>query len=139
VGFEDELGHIVVLHRTPANHTHLSSYKEFAAGQEVTHKSIITDINDHYLERALIMLNNNQAYQALSNNCEHLSNFVLYGKVASEQVKGALASAGLGYLLLTALDKPAKTKVIGAILLGLGGVLISKSKKLNQTPNTYKR
>ena len=39
VGFETTNDDMIVLHRTPDNHTHLSSYQEFKAGQEVTIKS----------------------------------------------------------------------------------------------------
>lgn len=129
VGFETTSGDIIVLHRTPDNHTHLSSYQEFKAGQEVTIKSKRT-YNHEITERARQVLTNGKPYRALTNNCEHLVNFVLKGETTSEQVKNTVISAGLGYLLLDTLEKPTKTKLIGAGIIGLAGFYFSKKKKL---------
>jgi hypothetical protein len=129
VGLETKQGNIIVLHRTPDNHTHLSSYQEFKADQKVTIKSK-RSYDPKIIERANQVLTNGKPYEALTNNCEHLVNYVLKGKTTSEQVKNAVIAAGLGYLLMDTLERPTKTKLIGAAFIGFTGFYLSKKKKL---------
>jgi len=129
VGFEDYLGNKVVLHRTPDRNTHLSSYSDFAANQEVTIKTTLA-ANKNIIERAQHILENGHTYAALTNNCEHLVDFVLGRKMASEQVRNTtittLGSFGLFHLM----DMPIKTQLIAAGLVGAFSFWYTKNRKL---------
>ena len=132
VGFELTDGNHVVLHRTPENHTHLSSYDEFSAGQNVTSQKIQSGNLSTIVERANAALKKNTAYGALFSNCEHLTGFVLRGEAASDQLKSALIGSGLTYLLAQVVNKDMHP-LAKAALVAAGGALalhIEKNSKL---------
>jgi len=122
-----------VLHRTPDNHTHVSSYEEFAAGQEVTAKVIDPQNIDELMQRANFTLAQGKSYSALFDNCEHLKSFVLFGKAESEQLKTALIGIGAGYLLSeTALkNQPWWLKLAVTAGLATFSLHLEKKSKLN--------
>lgn len=131
VSFELTDGSHVVLHRTPENHTHLSSYDEFSAGQNVTFQKIQSSNLSTIIERAQTTLKINSPY-GLFNNCEHLAGFVLRGEATSDQLKSALIGSGLTYLLVQVVDKDMHP-LAKAALVAAGGALalqIEKNSKL---------
>lgn len=131
VGFEESDGNITVLHRTPENGTHISSYQDFSANQIVNKSLVNLAAKQDILIRANYLQANNQGYKPLTHNCEHLVNYVLHGKVTSEQVKNSLVTAGVSYGLLHLVEKPTKQKLVISGLMGLFSLLLTKSKKLS--------
>lgn len=131
VGFEDVSGNIAVLHRTPDNGTHISSYKDFSANQTVTKTLIKSSPDENIVKRAKYLLSNKREYAALTNNCEHLVSFVLCGRVNSEQVRNSLLAAGLSYGLLHFSEKTTTTKLLISSAIGLGALLLTKRSKLS--------
>jgi hypothetical protein len=130
VGFEDQLGNVVVLHRTPGNNTHISRYEEFAAGQKVSIKATFKS-NQNTIDRAHQLLINGKSYKALTNNCEHLVDFILGRKITSEQVVNTVTATLTTYGLLHLMKKSTKTKLGLAALFGASAFLITKRKKLS--------
>lgn len=132
VGFEDVFGNIVVLHRTPDNNTHLSTEEDFSANQKVTVKGEFP-ADSSTLKRAQHILDHGQAYSALTNNCEHLVDFVLGREVKSEQVRNTVMAVLGTYSLGHLLKLPTKNKVIVAGVAGLFTLLMTKRKKLKRS------
>jgi len=129
VGFEDALGNKVVLHRTPDHNTHLSSQDDFSANQEVTIKRTLA-ANKNILERAQHVLDNGHAYAALTNNCEHLVDFVLGREIVSEQVRNTTIATLGAFGLLHLMEKPTKTILAVSGLVGVLTFLYTKKRKL---------
>ncbi len=129
VGFEDALGNKVVLHRTPDHNTHLSRQDDFAANQEVTIKRTLA-ANQNIIERAQHILDNGHAYAALTNNCEHLVDFVLGREIVSEQVRNTTIATLGTFGLLHLVKIPTKTKLITAGVAGILAFLYTKRRKL---------
>lgn len=131
VGFRLHDGRTFVLHRTPAFDTHISSYEEFKAGQEVTATPIsLSGLND-ILGRAELIFEQRSKY-SIFTNCEHLTNFVLDGVTESEQLKAGMLGLGGGVVLsLTALAKqPTWVKLLATGVCVAGAVHYQKTKQL---------
>jgi len=131
VGFEMADGNHVVLHRTPENHTHLSTYEEFRAGQNVTAREIQSNNLPAIVERAQTVIKVNGRY-GLFNNCEHLAGFVLRGEATSDQLKTAVIGSGFGYLLAQAVNKDMHPLAKVAVVIGTGvlALHVEKNSKL---------
>lgn len=134
VGFVMADGNHVVLHRTPENHTHLSTYEEFSAGQNVTSQKIQSSNLIAIVERANVALKKNTSYGALFNNCEHLAGVVLRGEATSDQLKAVVIGSGLGYLLAHAVNKdmPPLAKVALVAASGALALHIEKRSQLKR-------
>ena len=131
-------GENLVLHRTPDNHTHVSSYEEFAAGQEVTAKVVDPQNIDELMQRANFTLAQGKSYSALFDNCEHLKSFVLFGKAESEQLKSAVIGAGLGYLFSETVlkNQPWWVKLLTVTGITAGALHLEKKSKLKKSEKT---
>lgn len=127
-----------VLHRTPDNHTHVSSYEEFAAGQEVTAKVVDPQNIDALMQRANFTLIKNKQYSPVFSNCEHLKSFVLFGKAESEQLKSAVIGAGLGYLFSETVlkNQPWWIKLLTVTGATAGALHLEKKSKLKKSEKT---
>jgi hypothetical protein len=132
IEFSYHSGESYVLHRTPDNHSHISSPEEFSAGEVVTSKEIVINENFQVIERANLILDKNDTYSPFFNNCEHLQSFVLKGEAKSEQLKSLLIGGGLTYLLCeTALkDQPGWVKGLVVLGGGLAALHLEKKSKL---------
>lgn len=121
-----------VLHRTPDNDTHLSSYNDFSAGQKVTSQKVATQNIPELMKRANSALNCDKSYSAVFENCEHLTSFVLYGRMESEQLKYAMIGVALGWIGTQVLFKDKPWWVKSAIIAGSGflALNIKKTSKL---------
>jgi hypothetical protein len=121
-----------VLHRTPDHNTHISSYESFAAGQDVTitsHENI--DLN--LVTQRAKAIHRQDATYGVFKNCEHLSNFVLYGTAESEQLKTVLLGLGASSLLAASLkNQPGWVKA--AVIVGgtAAAVALAKKKKIGR-------
>ncbi|KZZ46656.1 hypothetical protein A3759_00540 [Thalassolituus sp. HI0120] len=127
-----------VLHRTPDNNTHISSYKDFAAGQEVTAKVFDPQNIDALMQRANFTLTQGKSYSALFDNCEHLKSFVLFGETESEQLKSALIGGGGGALLAATLlkDKHWWVKLLAVTGGAAAALHLEKKSKLKKAEKT---
>lgn len=83
-----------VLHRTPDNNTYVSTYEEFASGQNVQRTQIAGSTKE-IVKRAYFCLQQSKEYSALFANCEHLTSFVLNGESHSKQLQAAALGAGI--------------------------------------------
>ena len=76
-----------VLEIAPDSTPRLVSVEEFADGKPIGIRQPPEDERPSILERAMHVLWNREEYRFLTNNCEHLKNFVLTGSAHSESVR----------------------------------------------------
>lgn len=131
VGFKLLDGSKWVLHRTPGNNTHISNYEDFLMGETPTIRELIVDDIADIIQRAEAIYGNSTQY-SIFKNCEHLKNFVLFGKAESEQLKaGALGLGGGVALSVTALSKqPTWVKILATGICVAGAIHVQKRKQL---------
>lgn len=80
-----------VLDIVPGGPSRVVSLAQFANGRPVKlHQRPVPDDIPAIYSRVRQAAANQNAYDILSNNCEHLKNFVLSGKPYSETVRGAV-------------------------------------------------
>lgn len=117
VHYGNYLSDTQVLHTRPGHGCEITTLEEFAAGHTI--RALTTPITDGFEERAKEVLN--LGYNLLSDNCQHIANYVAWGKYTSPQVKGALIGA---VLLSVASDKGEWWQ--RALVGGAIGVLLSR-------------
>lgn len=93
------LGNNTVLHNSPSGDVEIISYEEYA--QDKTVKVIVTDSHNLALLEARLesIIQQDGSYNAASNNCEHIANFLIKGRKYSPQLRAAIISATvMGFL-----------------------------------------
>jgi cell wall-associated NlpC family hydrolase len=90
------LGNEQVLHNQPEKGVVITGYSEYAEGKDVKITSI-SDTDKPLLARRLReILENNSRYKLLTNNCEHIANYLISGRKMSSQVQATLVGMALG-------------------------------------------
>lgn len=132
VGFKLLDGSKWVLHRTPGNNTHISSYDDFLMGEVPTIRELIVDDMTAIIQRAKAIYGNSAQY-SIFKNCEHLKNFVLFGEAESEQLQKVLIGIGAGGLISQTLLKNQSPWVKLGFTALCGAIALNheKQKKLN--------
>ncbi len=117
VHYGNYLSDTQVLHTRPGHGCEITTLGEFAEGHTV--RALATPITDGFEERAQEVLS--RSYSLLTDNCQHIANYVACGKYSSPQVK----SAALGAVVATAFfDKGEWWQ--RALVGGAIGVLLSR-------------
>lgn len=94
------LGGARVAHIQPGRRAHITTLETYAAGKSVR---VIRDIKNDpmsILARVQQALTNSEAYNLLTNNCEHLANQLVHGKRWSPQVQATAIGAIVGGLVM---------------------------------------
>jgi len=125
-------GQRLVLHRTPDNNTHVSTYEEFASGQYVQRTQVTGSIKD-IEKRAYLCLQQAKEYSALFANCEHLTSFVLKGEFHSKQLQAAALGAGVSLAAACTVLKDSPWWVKFFVVAG-GTMAASHLSKENRLP-----
>lgn len=95
------LGNGMVLHCTPEAGVEIVSYAEYSKATSV--RVIRTDVDDTAVlaGRISTILEGDQSYHVLLNNCEHIANLLICGRKFSPQMQvvstGALIGAFVGW------------------------------------------
>ena len=95
VHYGNYLGENRVLHTRPDHGCQITSLEEFADNQPIW--ALNTPIAAGFEERVQKVLN--RSYSLLSDNCQHIANYVASGKYNSPQVTGTLLGAAAVTLL----------------------------------------
>lgn len=118
VHYGNYLGEDRVLHTRPDHGCQITSLEEFSAGQNVW--TLDTPVSAGFEERALEVLN--RSYALVTDNCQHIANYVAAGRYSSPQVTGTL----LGAAALTALSDKGEWWQ-RALAGGVIGLLLSRA------------
>lgn len=124
-------GQRLVLHRTPDNNTYVSTYAEFASGQNVQRTKVAGSIKER-MQRAYFCLQQSKEYNALFANCEHLTSFVINGESHSKQLQAAALGAGVSLAAACTVLKDSPWWLKVAIVTGgtMAASYLSKEKRL---------
>lgn len=95
------LGNGQVLHNQPEKGVNITSYSDYAQGENI--KVIRTEATDVDLisKRLEEIISSDQDYSLLTNNCEHVAHYLINGRTKSSQLQavivGAFISAFIAY------------------------------------------
>jgi hypothetical protein len=107
-----------VLHIRPGYGCEITTLEEFSAGQNVW--TLDTPVSAGFEERAQEVMS--RSYSLLTDNCQHIANYVASGKYSSPQVTGTL----LGAATFTALSDKGEWWQ-RALAGGVIGLLLSRA------------
>ncbi|MCW8934904.1 MAG: lecithin retinol acyltransferase family protein [Gammaproteobacteria bacterium] len=84
------MGNMQVLHNQPDRGTVITSFSEYAEGKEV--KVVSTEATDmqQLAKRNEDIVSNKVQYQLFNNNCEHLANYLIFGRKMSPQIQATI-------------------------------------------------
>lgn len=87
------LGNGQVLHNQPEKGINITSYSDYAQGEDI--KVIRTEASDAGLisGRLKDIFSNDQKYSLLTNNCEHIAHYLISGRKKSPQLQAAIIGA----------------------------------------------
>ncbi|PCI52529.1 MAG: hypothetical protein COB36_14935, partial [Alphaproteobacteria bacterium] len=90
------LGNNLVLHCAPEAGLEVIRYDEYSKGRTV--RVIRTEVDDASLlaMRLQSIIEGDQRYHVLLNNCEHIANLLICGRKCSPQVQAAIIGALVG-------------------------------------------
>ena len=125
---------IVVLHRTPENDTHLSTYQEFCEGSLPICKRYLTNGLEPIRTRALGLIERRKSYSVF-DNCEHLASYLIDGVGKSSQLQGATTGLVVGAAAACMLGSKSKTTTVLAAV-GVGLLFLAMQKDAALTENT---
>lgn len=87
-----------VLHNTPFQGEHVSSYDDFSKGKHVHHcRTESTAASSTDTERLREAINRGRRYNPFTNNCEHTVNRIVSGQARSSQLEG-IAIGSIGFI-----------------------------------------
>ncbi len=84
------LGNELVLHNQPGKGANITSYHDYAEGKEVNVTSAYGADIQQIASRLKDIIENDNQYQFLTNNCEHIAYHLIHGKKLSPQLQGAM-------------------------------------------------
>ncbi len=126
------LGNHQVLHNRPGDGVIITSLAEYQEGKQIKVQRF-TEIDHHGLTMRLQMiLQGDERYQLLSNNCESIANFLLFGRKKSPQIQATIIGAIAGGLLGKDMDFKG---LLLAIAIGgaLGCLVCNVSREYSHT------
>lgn len=93
------IGNNKVVHTSPEKGREVIDVEDYSAGQSI--KVVRTNVdNQELLEKRLKeILSTSANYQLLTDNCEHLASYLLYGRKTSPQIQAAFCGAIVGLIL----------------------------------------
>lgn len=112
-----------VLHNSPRNGTEIVDFDKFSDGQAVSVVSTQVYNQDELAKRLHEVLNENSNYHLAFNNCEHIANYLVYGRKFSPQIQATIGGAFVGYLISDKENKIAMALVGGVIGCTLSNIL----------------
>ena len=122
------LGNELVLHNQPEKGVVITSYSEYAEGKDVKIISI-SDTDKHLLvNRLQEIIENDNCYQLLAHNCEHIAHYLISGRKISPQVQAAILGMALGGIAQSQIKN-------GHLLLWLAGGAIAGLMISNMAKN----
>ncbi len=119
------IGNGLVLHHSPKKGTEIINYEDFSVGLDVGVVRTNSDNLDDLEERLNEILNAGGGYNALTNNCEHIATYMVYGRTFSHQVQGATIGAFFGYLLGRAQNS--NNLILMSLIGGILGCAVSNT------------
>ncbi|MEQ3723106.1 lecithin retinol acyltransferase family protein [Alcanivorax sp.] len=111
-----------IAHIQPSRAVRITSMEQFSMGQSYR---IIRRENvelEGLMERALELVGQNAPYQLLTNNCEHIANYILHGHKISPQLQACVIGIGAGVLLTRKQDP--WVKLLGVVATGTAAVCL---------------
>lgn len=122
------LGSGQVLHNSPSGNVEVVTYQEYAA--EETVKIVTTSQHnvEDLAERLNSLLAADSRYCPVSNNCEHIAYYLIYGRRFSPQIQATL-SASIVAAFLSWKMKRGNPLVVGAIGGIVGCILSNLNRK----------
>lgn len=126
------LGNELVLHNQPGKGVNITSYHDYSEGKEVNVTSAYSADIQQIASRLKDIIGNDNRYQLLTNNCEHIAHHLIHGKKLSPQLQGAM----LGMAISGGIASQVKNSnfplwIAGGALIGL--VLSNLTQKYDYT------
>ncbi|WP_300526107.1 lecithin retinol acyltransferase family protein [Alcanivorax sp.] len=116
-----------IAHIQPGSAIRITSMEDFSKGQ--TYRIIRRENVDRegLMDRALELIERNNSYQLLTNNCEHIANYILYGSKTSHQLQACAIGVGAG-ALITRNQNP-WLKLLGVAVTGAAAVCVYNASR----------
>jgi len=116
-----------IAHIQPGCAIRITSMKDFSMGQPYR---IIRRENverEGLMDRVLELIGRNNSYQLLTNNCEHIANYILHGSKTSHQLQACAIGVGAG-ALLTRNQNP-WVKLLGVAVTGAAAICVYNASR----------
>ena len=116
-----------IAHIQPGRAVRITSMEEFSMGQ--SYRIIRRENVKHegLMNRALELLEQKSPYQLLTNNCEHIANYILHGNKTSHQLQAFAVGIGAGGLLIRGQNP--WIKFLGVIATGTAAVCLYNASR----------
>lgn len=111
-----------VLHNQPSGGLKLTSFAEYSKSKSVKVVKVETSNIEQLTTRLEELMVDNGHYCLLSNNCEHIANYLIHGRKFSPQIQATALSAIAGLFISTQVQ--GKPLLKGLLWGGLAGILI---------------
>ena len=116
------LGNYLVLHNSPAGGVEVISYSVYADGKPVKVIAIDKYNQAELAERLSLILQADASYHVVSNNCEHIANWLIHGRSFSPQLQVTDTCALLGGVVSWKTQRG--NPLVIATLAGLAGCFL---------------
>lgn len=116
-----------IAHIQPGGTVRITSHDEFSMGQpyRIIRKENVE--HDGLMDRVLELIGQNTAYQLLTNNCEHIANYITHGHRTSPQLRACAAGIGAGVFLTRKQDP--WVKLLGVVVTGAAAVCVYNASR----------
>jgi len=116
-----------IAHIQPGRAVRITSMEEFSMGQ--SYRIIRRENVKHegLMNRALELLEQKSPYQLLTNNCEHIANYILHGNKTSHQLQAFAVGIGAGGLLIKGQNP--WIKILGVVATGTAAVCLYNASR----------
>lgn len=116
-----------IAHIQPGGAIRITSMEEFTMGQ--SYRIIRRNNVQHegLMDRVLELIGAALSYQLLTNNCEHIANYILHGSKTSHQLQACAIGIGAGAFLTRKQDPWAK--LLGVLITGTAAVYLYNTSR----------
>lgn len=116
-----------IAHIQPGGAIRITSMEDFSMGQPYR---IIRRENverEGLMDRVLELIEQSSSYQLLTNNCEHIANYILHGSKTSHQLQAWAFGAGAGALFIR--NQNPWVKLLGVAVTGTAAVCLYNASR----------